>query len=98
MSDLLRRSVLDRQLGANDGAQPGLGCRLVEARRAVDAIRVEQRQRRIAERGRAVHERLGKGGALKKAEGRCGVELDVHSRQQAVNSSSINDTFEEPMA
>jgi hypothetical protein len=50
----------------------------VEARRAVDAVGVEQRERGIAERRRALDERFGERGALEKAEGGGGVELDVH--------------------
>jgi len=47
----------------------------------VNAIGVEQRQRGIAERRRALDERFGQRGALKKTESRCGVKLDVHGRQ-----------------
>ena len=64
------------------GAQPGLLRGLVEARRAVDAVGVEQRERRIAERRRPLDERFGQRGALKKAERRRAVELDVHGDQQ----------------
>lgn len=40
---------IDRQLRADNRAEPGLLCRFVEARRAVYAIRIEQCQRRIPE-------------------------------------------------
>ena len=103
---------LDRQLGADDGAQAGLLRRLVEARRAVDAVGVEQRQRRIAERRRALDERFGQRGALEKAERGGGVEFDVHGRSgrsvdseqsrtcddrlSATTANSVHDALEEP--
>ena len=90
---VLGASVLaDRQLRADDGAQPGLLRGLMKPRRAVHAVGIEQRQRRIAERGRALDERLGQRGALEKAEGRRGVEFDVHGRQSAVGSRSNADS------
>jgi hypothetical protein len=49
----------------------------VKARRAVDAVAVEERDGGVAELSGAVDERFGKGGALQKAEGRRRVELDV---------------------
>jgi hypothetical protein len=52
----------------------------VKARRAVDAVAIEQRQRGIAEIGRPVDERLGERRALEKAEGGRGMEFDVHRR------------------
>jgi hypothetical protein len=70
----------DRELGADDGAQPGALRRLVKARRPVDAVGIEQRDRRIAERRGALDERFRKRCALQKAEGRRRVELDVHRR------------------
>ena len=48
----------DRELRADDGLEPGLLRGAVESRRAVDAVAVEQRQRRIAQRGGALDERL----------------------------------------
>ena len=50
----------------------------MEARRAVDAVAIEQRERRIAELGGALDERFGQRRALQKAEGGGGVKLDVH--------------------
>ena len=60
------------------GRMPGAQRRLVKARRAVDAVAIEQRERRIAERRRALDQRFGQRRALQKTERRRGVELDVH--------------------
>ena len=51
--------VLDRQLRPDDRLQPRLLGGLMESRRAVDAIGVEQRERGIAKRGCALDERFG---------------------------------------
>ena len=50
----------------------------MKPRRAVDAVAIEQRERRIAERGRAIDERFGQRGAVEKGEGGRSVKLDVH--------------------
>jgi hypothetical protein len=60
------------------GRIPGTERGFVKARGAVDAVAIEQRQRGIAEVGRAIDERLGERRALEKAEGGRGVKLDVH--------------------
>ena len=62
------------------GRMPARERGLVKARRAVDAVAIEQRQRGVAEIGRAIDERFGQRRALEKAEGGGGVELDVHGR------------------
>jgi hypothetical protein len=49
-------------------------------RRTVDAVAIEQRERRVAEFRRALDERFGQRGALKKAEGGRSVELDVRGQ------------------
>jgi hypothetical protein len=49
----------DRELGADQRPEAGTQRRFVEARSAVDAVLIEQRQRRIAERGRPLDERFG---------------------------------------
>ena len=77
---------VDRQLGADDGLDPGGARGLVEARRAVDAVAIEQRHRGVSEIGRAIDERFGQRRALEKAEGRGGVELDIHSGLRATDS------------
>ena len=50
----------------------------MKTRRAVDAVAIEQRERRIAERRRAVDERFGQRGAVEKGKRGRGVEFDVH--------------------
>ena len=73
----------DRQLGADDGAQSRFPRRLVEPRRTVDAIGVQQRQRRVAERGGALDQRFRQRGALEETESGRAMEFDVHGKQQA---------------
>ena len=70
----------NRQLRANDRADADGERSLVKARRAVHAVAIEQRERGIAERRRAIDERFGKRRALEKAEGGGGVEFDVMRR------------------
>jgi hypothetical protein len=55
----------------------------MKTRRAVDAVAIEQRERRVAELRRARHERFGKRRTLQKAERRGCVQLDVHRRKEA---------------
>ena len=50
----------DCQFSADDGLQAGLARRFVKPWGAVHAVGVEQRQCRVAERGRPLHERFGK--------------------------------------
>src|SRR5262249_39379879 len=50
---------------------------LVEARRAVDAVAIEEREGGIPEIGGAIDERFGQGRALQKAERGRGMKLDV---------------------
>src|SRR5262249_13977744 len=57
--------------------------REMEAGRAVDAVAIEQRERRIAERRGAVDERLGKRGAVEKRKRGSGVKLDIHGGTSA---------------
>jgi hypothetical protein len=49
----------------------------MEARCAVDPVVIEQRQRRIPERERAIDERFGQRGRVEKRKCRSRVELDV---------------------
>ena len=60
-------------IGAEAGGRRGL----VKPGRAVHAVAIEQRHRRIAELGGAIDDRFRKRRALEKAEGGGGVELDV---------------------
>src|SRR5687768_665256 len=60
----------------------------MEARGAVDAVRIEQRQRRIAERRGALDERFRKRCAPKEAERRRGVKFDIHEGSGNRNQDS----------
>ena len=66
--------MLDGQLGADDGAHAGGFRRLMKARRAVDAVAIEQRERGIAQRRRPL-DILAHAG-LDEREGEPGVELE----------------------
>ena len=71
-----RRRIRDRELGADDGLDPGSGRGLVEPRRAVKAIAIDQRQRAVAQGRRPIDQRFRRRGATEEREGRYGVELD----------------------
>jgi hypothetical protein len=58
----------------------------VEARQTVDAVAVQQRDRRIPELRRAIDERFRQRRALQKAEGRGRVQLDIRRGIRAVRS------------
>jgi hypothetical protein len=73
--------VFDRQLRPDDRAESRLLRGFVKTRSAVDTVGIEECERGIAERRRTLDERFGQRGTLKKAEGRCGVELDVHGNR-----------------
>jgi hypothetical protein len=49
----------------------------MKARRTVYPVGIEQRERRVAERGGPLDERLGQRGAAQKTEGGRGVKFDV---------------------
>jgi hypothetical protein len=49
----------DSHLRADDRLETRLLCCEMEARRAVDAVAIEQRERAVAERGRALDQRFG---------------------------------------
>ena len=57
----------DRQLRADDRAQPGGGRGLVKPRRAVDAVAIEQRHGRVAEIGGAIDDRFRERRALRES-------------------------------
>ena len=78
-----RRAAGDRQLGADDRLEAGALGGEVKARRAVDAVAIEQRQRRIAERRRALDQRFGQRRAVEKRKGGRGVEFDIHGAHVA---------------
>jgi hypothetical protein len=67
----------DRELSADDRANARGDCRFMKAWRTVHAIPIEQRERRVAEIGGPIDERLGKRRALQKTERRCRVKFDV---------------------
>jgi len=60
--------------------------RLMKARRPVDAVPIEHRQRRMVERRRAFDQRLGRGRGFEKRERGRGMQLDVHESSFALFS------------
>ena len=71
------RAAFDRDLGAGDRADAELLRRVRELERAVDAVVVGQRERRIAERGRPGGQLLRMGRPVEERVRRMAVELDV---------------------
>jgi hypothetical protein len=80
----------NRQLRADNWLYSGGLCGFMKSRDAVDAVAIDERQRPVADLHRSVDEDLGKRRTLKKAEGRRGVELDIHG------FGSIDDPIDEP--
>ena len=78
LGDSFHRSELAGRLSADDRAESRVLRGLMESRRAIHAVGVEQRQRGIPQRRRALHQRLGERRSLEKAECGRGVKLDVH--------------------
>jgi hypothetical protein len=72
----------DRHLGADDGLQPGAAGGKVKPGDAIDAVAIEQRQRRIPQIRRALHERLRQRSAVQKRKRRGGMKFDIHSNLQ----------------
>src|SRR3954466_11032680 len=66
-----------RQFGANDRLQSRFLRGEMEPRRAIHAVAIEERERRVAERRGAIDERLGQRRAVEKGKGGGGVELGV---------------------
>ena len=90
---------LRRQFGADDWCNAGGGRRFVEARRAVDAVAIEERERGIAERGGTVDERFRQRRALQKAERRRSVELDVRGGHDTrMRRGSVDNPVNKPSA
>ena len=74
----LERPARDvRELGADDGAEPGLPGGGVEARDAVEAVPVGEREGFVPELGRARGEVLGVGRPVQEREGAAAAQLDV---------------------
>jgi hypothetical protein len=71
-------AVLQGQLAADERADAGARGGLVEARGAVEAVAVDQRQHGHVEARGFGDERFGLFGGFKKREGRLRVELDEH--------------------
>src|SRR5439155_10818128 len=70
----------DRELRADDRTNARRERRLVKSWRTVHAIPIEQGERRVAEIGGPIDERLGQRRALQKTEGRCRMQFDVRGR------------------
>jgi hypothetical protein len=68
----------DGQLSADDGLQTCALCRLVEPRRTVHAISVEEGQRGIPEGRCALDQRFRQRRALKKTERGGAMQFDIH--------------------
>ncbi len=67
-----------RQLRTDDGPDTGFFGREMHARRAVDAVAIEQCERRVAERDSPIDQRFRQRGAVEKRKCRRSVKLDVH--------------------
>ena len=87
------------------GADSGFDGREVEARRAVDAITIEERHGRHGICGTGADELFGQGSAVEKAEGGTGVEFNIFQLERPwLRSShpwerrflSIVNSFREP--
>ena len=71
------RAALERHLGAGDRAHAEVLRRVRELERAVDAVVVGERERVVAELGRARRELLRQRCAVEERVGRVRVQLDV---------------------
>src|SRR5207247_4090070 len=74
-------SAVDCHLGPDQRPDAGAARGREEARRAVDAAAVRERERVVAERGRLIDQVLGQRGAGEEAEGAPAAEFDVVSRR-----------------
>ena len=104
----------DRQLRADQRADAGGERGFMEARRAGDAVAIEQRDRRVAEHGRAIDEHFRQRRGAQKTEGGGSVKLDVHGQARVhrdtedtetsstgslrLGSSLIDHAFKKPLA
>ena len=75
--DRRRLRPVDDRLGADQGPNPRFPRRLVEARRAGDAVPVDQGDRRQPQRRRPRHQVLGLGRGAQEGERRRGVQFGV---------------------
>ncbi len=87
-----------RQFRADDRPQPRRERGLVKPRGAVDAIAIEQGERRVAQLGGALDERFRQRRGLEKTECGRGVELDVHGGPVATVQSQMASMNQPPVA
>ena len=94
--DVLEPLSLERELAADDDADPVLRRFLTRANDAVEAVAIGDRDRVVAELRRAKHHVLGRRGAREEAEVRPGGQLDVAPLPFAIvrrrSASSFSDT------
>ena len=72
----------ERQLRPDNRTNAGRQRGAMEARRAVHAVAIEQRQRRVAVIRRLVDQQFRQRGRFEKAEGGGGVKFNVHWRSR----------------
>ena len=89
-----RQPTRYRQLSADDRLDAGALRGEVKTRRAVDAVAIEQRERRIAERRGAVDQRFGQRGAVEKRKGGGSVQFDIHGAHVA--DALVVNPFDKP--
>ena len=69
---------LEAQLGPDDRPHAARSRRLEEARRAREAVAVDERERVVSQLGRPLHQVLGQRRPAQERKGRSGVKLDEH--------------------
>ena len=80
-----------RELGAHERAQAALYRRAVEARDAVEAVAVREREGPVAQLGRALGQILGVAGPVQEREGAPRAELDVVAGHQRLDRRGVPD-------
>ena len=70
-------TTVQRDLGPDDGLDPPLPGRPPEAHRPVQPVVIGERQRRVAQRGRPLHQCLRRRGPVEEGEGAVAVQFDV---------------------
>jgi len=78
---------VEGERGADERAKTGGQGSLVEPRRTVDAIPIEEAQGRVPQLRRPVDERFGQGRGAEERKRGGGVQFDVHDRSQAQKTS-----------
>ena len=79
-------SIRERELGADDRLDPCRARGFVEARRAVDTVAVDQRNRLVAEIGGSLDDRFRQRSALEKLEGGSSLELEIHGGDERLRA------------